>query len=189
MTTTHATSVPAQPPATVEPMKVAMQIHLQALIAKPVTARSLLEIEKTARLAREMLAVVADPRSLRPRRVPYFGGNSLDYEFQDDESGGLVMAPSAINSAETFGAQAIRELIPALTGANKKPPPPPIEEMLLAIATAKEQGLDEIAAELRASLLDRVKPPSPVATSVPDPIHELEAGVGSAEMALTGGAS
>jgi len=129
----------------------ALRIKITALVALPMTSRTLLMLEQTARIARELICVGKDAKSL-DRKTPYYGGN---YSMLESDYPGEPLAPSS--KAETFGAQLVREFVAA---KNTAPPMTPME-MIGAIALAKEKGLTEIALKLEEKLL-----------AVPEPVKE-----------------
>lgn len=127
----------------------ALRIKLTALVAQPMTSRTLLMLEQTARIARELICVGKDAKSLN-RKSSYYGGG---YTMADEiDYPGEALAPAP--KAETFGATLIREFVAA---KNTAPPMTPME-MIGAIALAKEKGLNDIAVKLEEKLLSTPEP-------------------------------
>lgn len=164
----ESTPVPEQE----DTLTLALGAQILAIASRPVTARTLLELEQTARLARELLVVGKNPQALKPR----YGG------FMDPmsqyEPGDYTM-PAFSPPTETFGAQLIREVVPLL-GSLVKPkeesPPPapitvhqsPLTDLMSAIELAKRND-PPLEALLRQELCDRLigdkaTPPPSVAT-------------------------
>jgi hypothetical protein len=120
-----------------------LRVKLTALVSQPMTSRTLLMLEQTARIARELICIGKDAKSLN-RKTPYYAGS---YPMLDEIDSGEPLAPAP--KAETFGATLIREFVAA---KNTAPPMTPME-MIGAIALAKEKGLTEIAVKLEEKLL------------------------------------
>jgi hypothetical protein len=128
----------------------ALRAKLTAIVALPLTSRSLLMLEQTSRLARELICVGKDAKSLN-RKMPYYnGGYSLAEEEMNYPGEPLAPAPKA----ETFGAQLVREMVAMKNSA----PPMTTMEMIGAIALAKEKGLIDIATRLEEKLLTSTDP-------------------------------
>jgi hypothetical protein len=128
----------------------AIQNKLRNLISKPISPRSLMEIEKTARLAREFLAIGKDPASVMRSKLCY-SPDMDDYESSGDVSYNAPIFKG--QNSETFGATVIRELL-SMKGKDESSP----TEIIKAIALAKKKKLPELAAKLEEQLLG---PPSP----------------------------
>lgn len=139
------TKVPKNPE-----LVAALQHRLLALLQKPPTVRSLFAIEQTAQLGRELLAVGADPECYR------------------GSSDGLSVMGS---SAENFGTQVLREIMPLVKSLRKPEattaPERSDEDLIYAIALAREKGLGDVAGRLEAQLLGRLKPANPKSLAAP----------------------
>jgi len=122
-------------------LHAALQAKLVMLASRPITPRSLLELEQMTRTTREMLAVGQDPRAMQ-KHGPNLGGDAI-------YTG--VLAPSS--GAENFGATVVRELM-ALMGAAKKSQPPEDspETIIDTIARARLKGLHDVADMLTEKL-------------------------------------
>lgn len=157
----------------------ALRAKMRAILDQDVTAQTLVELEKTARLARELLIVGRDPKALN--RV---GGLNTVMAGEYMSNSEDVMAPSS--PAETFGATLIREFVPAITAliARKHEPtplPPSLIETVSAIAYAKERGLNDVVFALTVQLDRQMKaqanleasPPSAgqLTMSLPEGVH------------------
>jgi hypothetical protein len=119
----------------------------------PVTLAMLLEIEQTARLGRELLALGPSAMETRdPSCGPVVTGAPVSY------GPGYTNLP--FQNSETFGATSIRELmasIKSLRGDDKTDKTDPVK-LVEAIAVAKERGLDTVATALERRLLE-MEPP------------------------------
>lgn len=138
-----------------EQLAEALRQKLREIIDQPISFRSLLELEETARLGRELLIVGKDPEALRGKRlrsgnVSYVSSNSLAAVSMDgDDDGSLAYS----SPAETFGATVIREIVgvaSALMGSRNEPTP---LEIVTAAALAQEKGMTELAQKLTAKLV------------------------------------
>lgn len=144
-----------------DPIAAALTAKLTALLRGPLTPRTLLEMEKTARLGRELLVVGKNPEALSKKPglgVISYVGNPM-YESALDSDGTLTPAPPM----ETFGANALREIMAALPALMPKPAapiPPSMTELIMGIAYAKKQGLDELAKQLEDKLMDLTGAPA-----------------------------
>lgn len=140
-------------------LEQAMHQHLQAIALRPMTPRTLLELEKTCRLARELFAIGKMPDALQ--KGNYFPPNTvggMDPLAMYESGVGLGIAygnPAPMNQTETFGVQAIKELIALLPGlVRPEPAPAPAEpqmsyaDMASAMAIAKGAGDDVLYRQL-----------------------------------------
>jgi hypothetical protein len=149
MNETKKVAPPPPDPAFVEALKT----RLQTILDRPVTPRSLLELEQTSRLSREMLVVGRAPEALRR---PGFGGgyvmpNTVDMiDFGEDSLGdtnGVTMKPN--ERPETFAATLAREVM-ALRGAVDGSMAP--ARIVEAIVVARQQGAHDLAEQLMKQL-------------------------------------
>lgn len=91
-------------------LKSALHAHIQGIAARELTPRMLLELEKTCSYIKNLLALGKDPNAIN--RIPgtdgwassYMGASPADYG----------MTPAVSPPQETFGAQAIRQLLEVL---------------------------------------------------------------------------
>ena len=144
------------------PVVIACLGRIQALAAETASARTLLQIERFVKLAREAWAVEQGvdfgPRSACD--FSYTNGNVSMYPnptlpvsnslmsmngLTQAIPPGQPIAPAALGAAENFGATAMRELIEAFTA--KKP-----EEIVQAIGAAEKLGLADLARKLERLL-------------------------------------
>lgn len=134
----------------VESLKAAFKAQLSALIEKPLTARSLLSLEQTARLAREVLAIGKDSRAIsRQQPMGYMDDSAYGVPVSPLSPGELIQGPNPYR-AETFGATMMRELIAAAQEFRK--PKPTALELVIAIDEAHKRNMTEHEQVLRAEL-------------------------------------
>lgn len=152
-------SKPAEPieaPKYSEPPRAlmeALQAQLRAIVDKPLTPGSLLELEQTARLSRELLVVGKMPakRPGYPGAImsPMYLGDTSSYE----SSGAAPYATSP--QSETFGVSVIREIVTKLPEL-MKPKEVVYREsaasLIDAITAAREAKMDDVVAKLKAKL-------------------------------------
>lgn len=176
------------PPTPQEPkLDIALKEKFRAILEKPLTPRSLLEFEKTARSARELLAVGMDPQAVRNAYyglspvasiLPYEGSMVNPIPLQSSSNELVPDAPIMSTRSENFGAQIVRELLGMLGNLGKKEPPPKSSfELITAISLAREKGMDDLAKKLEAELLDSLQADRSTAPAivVPPPATDEEA--------------
>jgi hypothetical protein len=136
---------------------------LRELAALPPTTRSLMQLEQTARLSREILVAAIDPYAFRGRDNrgindyampnPGFAG-AIGYDLPLPSSElGSPLAPSSY--AENFGAAVVREL-GASKGATEDTPKngkPTVLELMAAVNFAREKGMNDLAAKLEDGIM------------------------------------
>lgn len=174
---TSATSAKETPP---DPLLQALQDKLRTLTDRPLTSRSLLEIEKTAQIGRTLLFLSSAPNAVQqsmPLATPFaYGGgitgwnpatflNSIGavgaQNFAQDDQSTAESAAAAGGSApviplapsprpENFGATIMRELMSTLGAMNTKKRD--AAEIVTAIALARDKGLTDVADKLEATL-------------------------------------
>lgn len=166
-------AAPPRPQSSEPQVREALQARLLEIVHKPLTPRSLLELEQTARLTRELLTLGKDPRAIRKQSVYQgiqgvgYSSNSMDDYEDSNESNvanlenlnGLVspgyelvpMGTAKSPKTENFGASILREMLAMKGAANQHTPSP--TEIISAIALAREKGLTYVAAKLEAQLL------------------------------------
>lgn len=134
----------------------ASKLKMKELLDKPLTQRSLFEIEKVAKLLRSLLATTGAPEFAPVRGYGLVGSydGGIDAGFGD--SGMTVLAPSS--PPENFGANLIREAM-AFLGEQKKENRKRDKSRDLvmkveAVAAARERGLTKIADKLEKEILD-----------------------------------
>lgn len=134
----------------------ALQVQLVALAQRPITVRSLIDLQKTAGLARKLLEL-QDPKQKLLNRVGasgtgYNANTEFDSEFDDPINyvGGAPLAPAL--GVETFGASVIRELIPAIKQQGKGRSQPHLAELLEAYEIADKRGLKDLAQRIEARI-------------------------------------
>lgn len=180
-----ALAAPQKParPALPEPEKKMLEaLHgkLLDILTRPLNPRTLLELEKTARLARELLVVSKDPRATRDPYSKYASedssswssdgitistegsnvvyGNNPGYDApipEDFVEPGFELVPMGGGAKsprnENYGATIVRELLSMKGALGQREPSP--TEIITAIALAREKGLDDIAKKLEEQLL------------------------------------
>jgi hypothetical protein len=180
MTTKKTTKTSTKPSKTVdvrrtadvknvdEALNAAVQAKLVALAAKPVTPRSLMELEQMTRITRQMIAVSANPHNHHAHVPPTAYPTNLTSGLNDtsdveDSTGTFPIQPYPLAPsppAENFGATVVRELM-TLLGTIKKPetsypvPMPPLSEtdrLIESIAYAREKGLEDVEKTLLKQL-------------------------------------
>jgi hypothetical protein len=121
----------------------ALHLHLQAVAKRPIDAAMLLELEHTCLLARQLLAVGKQPDAFSRRNLVHPNLNVMPNYVGFD--GGMAM-PAPSNPTETFGVQAIKELIALIpelikqaNGASSSPEPTPALGGATVAATAEQQ--------------------------------------------------
>lgn len=137
------------------PLAIAVKAELLELAdTDPFGPSELVQIEQLATHAQHVLSAAlglptnAGPQNRGNRRI--MGGN-ISY------GGSYGMNPMPMSSSpETFGAKMSREMIAAT--AKKEAPDP--EKLVLAIASARQNGLDDVAAKLEEQLGIQPSPPS-----------------------------
>jgi len=130
---------------------------------KEFTAVHLLRIERLAMAAKPFFAS-RDPLTMTGQSgMGMYGGSGGAY------IGGGVLAPSPLT--ETFGANALREVVEILRKSTDKQPP--LTDMVNAVAEARAAGMTEIADKLQHDLEDRFKSAAPEATK-PNGAHHHE---------------
>lgn len=132
-----------------------IRARLTFLADQPPTARTLRQIERTAKLGTELLALTSDDTALdmRGRRMESSLSGSPDEGYSPYGMGMAnpgVMAPSP--AAETFGSNIMRELITGITALTTAKKPPSAVSLVEAIASARRAGLKDVEADLRAQL-------------------------------------
>jgi len=135
-------------PGAPEALIRALQDQLKAIVEKPLTAKTLKELEQTALLSRQMLIVAGAPGAMKNQRRRGIGlGMADDFDIvgEDGMDDGVSMG------AENFGAAAIRELV---AQKNK----PSLVRQVEALATAKDAGFTKIAEKLERDILEEIEP-------------------------------
>lgn len=159
---------------TPNPLLGALHLHIQGISARPIDARMLLELEKTCLLARELLAIGKAPDALR-KSAMLSDPMSL---YESGVGSGVVMAsgnymaqPAYSTPTETFGVQAIRELVNALASLAPKPAEVRMSftDAVTAIQLAKDAGDLGLADQLRAALDTELGKPA-----TPPPVIDTE---------------
>lgn len=155
-------------PVPPSPLEAALHAHINTVADRPCDARMLLELERTCRLARELLSIGKAPDALRKEHLLPGGGMDPQSLYESGIGSGQYSSPNyggiAIqvpnNPTETFGVQAIKELIALVPGLMKKnDPPTPAEpqmsyaDMASAMAVAKGSG-DHVLYEKLFRLLE-----------------------------------
>jgi len=141
-----------------EALRQSLHNYLDALAKRPLTPRSLVELEKVAKLARQILTVGKEQAmGTMPNMI---AGGVYQGGYQMEDTSGLVM-PIQSSPAETFGASLVRELVASIGTIMKPPAPaPPIwpitqmsgSDLVFAISMAHEKGLSDLEAKLTEKL-------------------------------------
>lgn len=160
-------SKPSPSPEQESPLMEALRKQLQTIVEKPLTPRTLVELEQTARLSRELLIVGKMPEARRTgypgasaMLTPMYLGDTATYEAQNP-LGPYVTSPQS----ETFGVSVVRELVtklPELMKAKEAGPRETAASLIDAITAAREAKMDDVVEKLKAkldALLDEPKPP------------------------------
>jgi hypothetical protein len=153
MNQTLPVPIPPDPPkerqasASDKALEKGLRQKLIELVSQPLTARSLFMLEQTAKLARELYTVHQAPTALGPpvnnglAQIGYQVGQAMGQVFQPGYAtfgtGGTTLAPSS--PAETWGANAVRELV-AKSGDKEEKEEDPLR-VVEALAMAKDKGL------------------------------------------------
>jgi hypothetical protein len=147
---------PEPPPPS--PLEAALHAQVNTIASRPIEPRMLLELEQTCRLSRELLAIGKAPDAFRKQHlIPHESGiGSGPMGSTVSMSMGGLAAPS--NPTETFGVQAIKELINLLPGLMPKPAAPvepqvSFTDLTTAILAAKQAG-DTALYEQLTKILD-----------------------------------
>lgn len=140
-----------------EAIQAALSARLKEIADKPITARTLVEMEQFSSIAREMLIVGKAPGQARRRSSFYNGPELMGGAYVYDGMG--VMAPSS--GQENFGMTAIREGT-SMVGQLIAIASQIVErfgesETVKALAVARKEGLADVASALEARLLDSKK--------------------------------
>lgn len=152
----------ATAPAETLGMQAALAGHIQALAQRPLTARMLVELEKTCSLVRSLIAVGQDPVAVPRASGAAFGGGSVSLypgsSYGENPADYGYAMPAISTQQETFGAQAIRQLMELVPSLLPKPPESvfSFKDMSEAILLAKVNGDEALEADLRAVLRQRV---------------------------------
>jgi hypothetical protein len=159
----HPMPIPPDPPkerrasTSDKALEKGLRQKLIELASQPLTARSLFMLEQTARLARELYTVHQAPAALGTGPSPMA---QLGWQVQPGFIGGgygtgMTLAPSS--PAETWGANAIRELV-AKSGESSEKVEDPLR-MVEALAMAKDKGLSpRVVRALEARLVEEEEP-------------------------------
>ena len=112
-------------PLAEEPLITALHTHIKDIAARPLDMRTLIDLERTCLLARELIAVGKMPNAMSRRRMIH--SPNMYGEFGDD-SMAMPISPMGFSAGqamsspnETFGVTAIRELVAGLASLNQKP--------------------------------------------------------------------
>ncbi len=152
-------------PAPPSPLEAALHAQVNAIASRPIDPRMLLELEQTCRLTRELLAIGKMPDAFRKQHL--IPGDPLSL-YESGVGSGVTVGPmgsyaspgfaglaAPSNPTETFGVQAIKELIALVPGLMAKPAAAPAPEpqmsyadMASAMAVAKGAGDDKLYDQL-----------------------------------------
>lgn len=185
----------------VNPLKEAMHLHLQELSKRPLDATMLLELERTCHLARALFAIGKAPDVLH--RHSMFGPGPMPMAAYSNDLMGMPnyqALPAPPNPTETFGVQAIKELVnllPEVLG-NRPPALPAPEpaalnysELASAMAVARGAGDEKLYEQLmqrleaeqrRAELVNKKlaeKPGAPELGPPEVPLHPADPALGA----------
>jgi len=176
----------AEPPSA---LMEALRAQLRTILDKPLTPRSLLEMEQTARLSRELLIVGKMPEAKRtgyPGSImsPMFLGDTASYE---SSAAPYVSSPQS----ETFGVSMIRELVAKLPEL-MKPKEVVYREsaasLIDAITAARDAKMDDVVQKLKAKLDALLEPePQPTISTVASNFIEPKASTGFGAQPLMAG--
>lgn len=141
-------------PVATSPLLDALRAEITELLAKPVSARSMLEIEKTASIGRQLVALKRLPQGLDQPVAQYDEDGEM---LSISSSPGVYM--SNPGNSETFGSQFIREAVASLPLLMQKQAETPAN-LIAALIEARRAGLDDIAMALEAKLLGKAPAPA-----------------------------
>lgn len=134
----------------------ALRAKMRQILERPATVRSLMELEQTSRLAREILIAGMDASSL-VHRGHMHGGMAMQasnggtpYDMALPMGAMLPSLPIGSSYAENFGAQVLRELGVANGSKDGRRS---AADLVAAVAEARDRGLHDLAAKLEAELL------------------------------------
>lgn len=153
-----------------EPIPSPEQIHatlisavrdkLRAAIEAPLTPSSLMLLERTIKLARQMLVLgkYSGPMNAADSTAAI---DMAQYDLSQDKSDDVppvtITSPIGPVALEQFGATAIRNLIGGIN-ANKKPSPElALEDLLRLLSLARDEGIEDVASDLLAEIRARLK--------------------------------
>lgn len=153
---------PLPPPVDRGPtLDAALQARLAFLAAQPPTAQTLHEMERTASLGIELLAMTADGAAMNTRRprAQSLGGYSVP-QYMSGSSYSSVDGPMAsAPETETFASNIMRQMVSAVTASSNAKveaaaaaAAPTALSLVQAIAAAKAAGLADIEIDLREQL-------------------------------------
>lgn len=188
---------PAPEPEDAEtPIAGSIRAHLKQLLEKPLTVQRAIELGRTLKAAVQMLRATTPgvagslPGSNRRGGMgPYMGYGGVVDEFDvvtqpGGDWGGSVLAGAPGN--ETLGNSVVREFLGSISKMVEAKNQVEPEDLIRAIAAAKEAGLPEEADLLRAKLKERVegkkveaKDVALAASAVQDGAAMLAGGAGS----------
>ncbi len=152
-------------------LQAALQNKLAELVAAPMTARTLIELEQFASRARSLIIVGRAPG----QQLDNGGGSAFtiggitSYGLGDGYLADDALSPAP--ASETFGATAIRELVAAVGKMNEKKDSP--QDTVRAIAAARDANLPELAARLEAKLLGQAEAAGQGADIEPPPAPDI----------------
>lgn len=127
----------------------AIRIELKKIVDDPDLENRLDELGRIANQSCDLLSCLKSPEAVMRHEHRIIGGMPVGGGL----GGGMAMA--APGNAETYGAQILRQLVPALMEyqrASKETP----ERLTEALATARREGMTDVADELEKKLLGKV---------------------------------
>lgn len=160
-------------PPHVAALKESLKAHILAILDKPISVRMLTAVENTARISRDLLISMKDPRQLHRRSG---GGNIIGYgagapyaayddEGVDEDSdnpgyslpGGSVGLFPGGTRAETFAATLMRELVAMSDRWKTSTVIETASDLVNSISRAKEEQMPrDIIDGLEAKLRERL---------------------------------
>jgi hypothetical protein len=192
LATDPAPAAPAAPTPE-QRLEEAMSAKLQEMAAAPLSPKSLGHLERVARSFHETLVTLRRPNALpaNQRRAPMLTNVAQQfpnpgYPGDDTDEDGSGMMPGVMTTssqAETFATKLAREVIgyAADYAASQRElamaaRAPTAAQVVIAIAEAKEAGLDDIVTELREGLHTMLAGAASVRASLPHGGNALPAG-------------
>lgn len=153
------------------PLMEALRKQLQSILEKPLTPRTLLELEQTARLSRDLLVVGKVPEARGATGLGLMASPGVFSTYGLGYGAGMGDGPyTSSPQSETFGATMVRELVAALP-ALMKPKEVVYREsaasLIDAITAAREAKMDDVVEKLKAKLDQLLAEPSSESAQAP----------------------
>ena len=143
-----------------------VQQELQRLVSQEKFGpKQLCAIARLAEMAREMIVDLAV--EIKDVAAQMAAGGELPELGEGITSLDGALSPGTF--PETYGGGVLRQLLPALKDMAPKKDPDPLSDMVAAAATARAEGLDELANDIIASIRARMSAKKATAKQVKEP--------------------